>query len=457
GGMLAGVSPDAIRRIGPVLATLLLAAGASADTVTLAHPIAAEVYVKGDAHATELRGALLHYDDDGFTLRVNDGEKTLAWTDVTPASAYAMRQKAIDRKKPGDWLTLGKFGWALGAKAQAETALKMAARLDPSLQGDVQSVMASPAGTLVAKPAPKELLNSGSPIAEKPPTEAAETPTKFAESTPEQIADAMRRVHEQKDEVEQTLHLKLAEFSTDHFIIFTDWDPGDYNFLKINLEQAYAVVARQFDANPKDNVFVGKLPVYMLGTYDEFAKFAREIDKFTAVNNRTAGYYLGNTEGFGHMAMWKPNQSLTGTNNMDDARRLWAYVLVHEFTHAFLARYKSNVFVPRWLNEGIAEVIAMHQFPYPDHYRMARYMASVNHDFSFLFDSSNRPSGEYYPVMQSMVELLVQSDRQGFLKLIDAIKKGEPCEQAMQEIYHTNYDRFQRTWRDWAKKQYAGY
>ncbi|MGN6627222.1 MAG: hypothetical protein ACTHLN_11450, partial [Tepidisphaeraceae bacterium] len=126
--------PDAIRRIGPVLATLLLAAGASADTVTLAHPIAAEVYVKGEAHATELRGALLHYDDDGFTLRVNDGgnegEKTLAWTDVTPASAYAMRQKAIDRKKPGDWLTLGKFGWALGAKAQAETALKMAARLD---------------------------------------------------------------------------------------------------------------------------------------------------------------------------------------------------------------------------------------------------------------------------------------------------------------------------------------
>ncbi|MGN6505108.1 MAG: hypothetical protein ACTHM6_06035, partial [Tepidisphaeraceae bacterium] len=92
------MSPDAIRRIGPVLATLLLAAGASADTVTLAHPIAAEVYVKGETHATELRGALLHYDDDGFTLRVNDGEKTLAWTDVTPASAYAMRQKAIDRK-----------------------------------------------------------------------------------------------------------------------------------------------------------------------------------------------------------------------------------------------------------------------------------------------------------------------------------------------------------------------
>ena len=455
--MLARVRPDAIRRTAVILATTLLVAHAGATT--LDRPIAAEVYVKGADHATELRGALTQFDDQNFTLRTGDGEKTLAWTDVTPASAFTLRQHTIDRTKADDWLTLGKFGWSLGATDQSRTALRTAVRIDASLKPQADEILASPASAAIAQPKSGELLNTGpapttQSTPDKPPTDA---PIKFATATPDQIADAMQRVHAEKADVEKTLHLKLAEFQTDHFIVFTDWDPREYDFLKVNLEQAYTVVARQFEADPKDNVFVGKLPVYMLISYAEFARFARDIDNFTGVNDRTAGYYLGNTEGFGHMAMWKPDESLTGTPNIADARRLWAYVLVHEFTHAFLARYKSNVFVPRWLNEGIAEVIAMGQFPYPDHYRMARYMASVNHDFSFLFDSANRPSGEYYPVMQSMVELLVKTNRQSFLKLIDDIKNGEDCEQALKELYHVDYDQFQNAWRDWAKKQYAGY
>ena len=61
---------------------------------------------------------------------------------------------------------------------------------------------------------------------------------------------------------------------------------------------------------------------------------------------------------FGHMAMWKPEVK----SDIHSAEVQWAYVLVHEFTHAFVARYRTNARIPRWLNEGIAEVIASIQY-----------------------------------------------------------------------------------------------
>lgn len=438
-------------------------AAASAATVSPDKPIPAEVYVKSAGKATPLRGSLVKFDDSVFTLRVAGEDRTLAWTDVTPATAFTLRQKTIDRTHADQCLALGKFGWSIGAKEQAQGALRSAVRIDASLKTQVDAVLATAPGSAVpaaTQPADgKELMTEGAGPAPKttakPGDKSPDVHVKYQPSTPEQAAEAMKRTRKQAAEVEEKIGVKLAEFETDHFIVFTDWDKRENDFLKTNLEGAYRVVATQFEMDPKDNVFVGKLPVYMLARYSDFASFAREIDQFPDVNNRTAGYYMGNTKGFGHMAMWKPNESLTGTSSLDDARKLWAYVLVHEFTHAFLARYRSNEFIPRWLNEGVAEVIAYHQFPMANRHRMARMIAQNKQiDIAFLFDDAGtRPTGEFYPVMQSMVELLVSQNKQGFLKMIDAIKDGTSPEKALQDNYNADYVRFAAIWREWAKKQ----
>ncbi|MGC4033718.1 MAG: hypothetical protein QM754_18695 [Tepidisphaeraceae bacterium] len=433
--------------------TLPLVSGAVPDRT-----IQAEVYVKSTTgRATPLRGSLVKFDEQNVTLKVGTDERTLAWTDLTPATAYQLKSKTIDRSRAADWLALGKFGWSIGAKDPARSALQTAVKIDATLKPDADAVLASPAGSAVAATASqpadgKNLIRDS--VATTKPAGSDDDTIKFKTATPEEAAEAMARNRKQADSVEKTIGVKLAEFQTDHFVVFTDWDPREYDFLKTNLEGAYRVVANQFNMSPKDNVFVGKLPVYMLAKYRDFEAFAKDIDHFADVNNRTAGYYMGNTEGFGHMAMWKPDQSLTGTNNLDDARRLWAYVLVHEFTHAFLARYKSNVFVPRWLNEGIAEVIAYNQFPYGGRRAMAKSMALKNAEVRFLFnDRGMRPTGEYYPVMQSMVELMVEQNKQGFLQLIDAIKDGKRPEAALQQFYHVDYDKFINIWREWAKRR----
>ncbi len=449
--MLSEVRGDTMwRQI--VLSFLLAWSVAAAELVTLDKPIYAEVYLKGTTpRPVKVSGNLTSYDESLFTLHVGNDDKQLNWDAITPSSAFTLRQRVTDKSAATELIKLGKFGIKIGARDQAMIVLKSAARLDPSTKSNVDAIInaALEISPPTTAPSIKEPVSPAQPDGKK--TEKTER-IKYQPATPEQIAEAMKNARDDAKEVGEKLRLDFDEVETDHFIIFTDWDKREYNFLKTNLEAAYVCVSKQFEMSPKDNVFVGKLPVYMFATYKDFAKFASEMDRFP-VTNRVAGYYTGNDSGSGHMAMWKPNQTLTGTSNIRDAERLWAYVLTHEFTHAFLARYRSNVFIPRWLNEGIAEVVASSQFPDPSRRQMAQSIAYKGTDVGFLFDSSNMPTGEYYPVMQTMVEMLVSSNRKKFLGMIDAIKDGTEPESALQQFYNTDYGGIATTWREWIKRQ----
>lgn len=437
---------------------------AVAEPVTLEKPIYAEVFLPGSGQRpTKVSGQLTRYDETQFTLEVGKQDRTLNWTDVTPTSAFTLRQRLIDKTNAEQWIELGEWGWKLGATDQSRAAFRQAVKLDPKLQKRADDAMSAASGTdapaaTPAAPADSEpdlIRNSDDPAPVAQPGrkkgEKVER-IKYSPATPEQAAAAMARIRAQQKEVEKQIKVTLTEFETDHFIIFTDWDKREHDFLKKNLEEAYRVVSKQFDMSTKDNIFVGKLPVYMFARFDDFARFASTIDSFP-VSQQVAGYFHGNEEGFGHMCMWKPDSSLTRSNNIKEAERLWAYVLVHEFTHAFLARYRSNEFIPRWLNEGIAEVIASGEFPYPERYRTAKFIAQSRADILHLFDDNHMPTGEFYPVMQTMVELLVRTNRKKFISLIDDIKDGVDPEEALQKHYKTTYAGFAESWRDWASKQ----
>src|SRR4051794_34152953 len=199
---------------------------------------------------------------------------------------------------------------------------------------------------------------------------------KYEPSTPEADAAAIDHARESSQHVQRELNLKLDEVQTAHFIVFTDWDPREFGFLKTNLEAAYAAVSRQFDIPVKENVFVGRLPVFMFARQRDFIRYAQKFDDIPP-NDALQGYYGGNGRGTGHMAMWKPavNEN-AGAAQRAAAERRWAYTLTHEFTHAFVDRYRNSHSIPRWLNEGIAEVIAQSQFPQPNRRVFARDMAA---------------------------------------------------------------------------------
>ena len=61
------------------------------------------------------------------------------------------------------------------------------------------------------------------------------------------------------------------------------------------------------------------------------------------------------------MAMYKPDRD--PSENDPDGQ--FAHTLMHEFTHAFVARYRTDVRLPTWLGEGVAEIVSYRAFPRP--------------------------------------------------------------------------------------------
>jgi len=150
------------------------------------------------------------------------------------------------------------------------------------------------------------------------------------------------------------------------------------------------------------------------------------------------------------MAMWKP-QGATDSDTRG-LERQWAFTLTHEFTHAFVARYRTNRAMPRWLHEGLADYIAARQFPRTDRPQAAREMARRNDALDFLFNDDQLPGGEYYPVMQMMVTMLIEKSPQTFHQYFDAIKDGTRAEQALKQFYGFDYAGFLKVWRAWIEQ-----
>jgi hypothetical protein len=443
----------------------------AAEPVVLDKPIEVQVFVRTVSGSDRLAGWLTQYDERTLTIESPRGSQTLDWVALTPQSAFTVRTRLIDKQNALDWLELARFGWSMGATEQARAALANAVRLDGTLRAQAEAITSSEPGRALrpveapkpaeaTAPAPAEPLagevaqRGGDPdVAAASPAQpgrrrgANEPVVKYQKSTPEDDARAIAAYQAKAAEVARQLNVKWTELQTPHFIIFTDWDPREHKFLERNLEAAYAAVSRQFDVPVKENIFVGKLPVFMFNRRTDFSRFAKEVDQIF-VTGEIAGYYAGRDDGTGHMAMWKPDIDAAG-GNLRDAEVRWAYVLVHEFTHAFIARYRTNARIPRWLNEGLAEVIASSEFPRPQARQFARRAATA-YWIDQVFDDEILPGGHAYPVMMTMVEMLIREDRRKFIRMFNDVKDGLDPEDALRKHYGVGYTGLVEAWRKYA-------
>jgi len=317
-------------------------------------------------------------------------------------------------------------------------------------QGDPKPAADRPAGAGAGDGQTRGVTSDG---LVQQPVAVGGTMVKYTPATPEQHARAIERAKRRAATVNQLIRVKLATVESDHFLIFTDWDPSEHAFLKQHCEDAYRVVARNFDVDPKNNVFIGKLPVFMFRNQADFQAFAIELDEFPAPR-AVLGYYTGRDDGNGHMAMWKPRvgSGINAAESLPDAERRWGRTLIHEFVHAFVARYRTNQPIPRWLNEGVAEVIAESVLPSKNYYGWARQMALHKADISLVFDDEIMPSGEYYAVMMTLVEMLARENRKAFISFFNDIKDGTDPEKALIKNFNVGYDGLQVAWSKYAMR-----
>jgi hypothetical protein len=149
------------------------------------------------------------------------------------------------------------------------------------------------------------------------------------------------------------------------------------------------------------------------------------------------------------MVMWKPDVKRHGSVKIAEER--WASTLTHEFTHAFVSRYRTNRRIPRWLNEGLAEVISQRSFPEPESYAFAKRMAEIEFQFEYLFDDRMMPGGAMYPVMQTLVEALIKENRKAFRNMFDDIKDGVEPNDAIKKHFKVGEKELEMPWRRYVK------
>jgi hypothetical protein len=143
--------------------------------------------------------------------------------------------------------------------------------------------------------------------------------------------------------------------------------------------------------------------------------------------------------------MWKPDVK-KHKGDTAAAEKEWATTLVHEFTHAFIARYRTAGHIPTWLNEGIAEIVSYRQFPRQWIYAYVRDRAKQKSNLQYMFDAK-KLVGDDYPVAQTMVETLVITDGRAFLRFLNDIKDGMTPDDAMQKEYKKGMTDLDPAWR----------
>ncbi len=126
----------------------------------------------------------------------------------------------------------------------------------------------------------------------------------------------------------------------------------------------------------------------------------------------------------------------------------WAFVLAHEFTHAFVYRYKTSRLPPLWVNEGLADTVAMEQFPIVREYERASLMMRRTQSLAEFFQTeATQREFAYYPVNRTLVETLIAKDRRAFIQWFDDMKAGEDAEAALKKRYGWTFADLEGYWR----------
>ncbi|MEN6457459.1 MAG: basic secretory protein-like protein [Thermoguttaceae bacterium] len=227
-----------------------------------------------------------------------------------------------------------------------------------------------------------------------------------------------------------SLNMQLHE--TQYFLFLSDLPPKAALAVTACLDTMYAQLCKAFAIKQHEQVWLGgKLPVIAFSRPEHFSAFEKEFFK--------NGAELQNVQGIAHQ---QSNGIVVVSCRCGNDPYYFAGVLVHETTHGFVHRYKSAQRVPSWLNEGIAEWVAMNVVTRDQGIRRrvqdslvrTRQSGNLGGDF---FTCEHLATGQktQYGIATAMIDYMLRSNPKGFRTLIEDIKLGVKWQKALQKSY----------------------
>lgn len=226
-----------------------------------------------------------------------------------------------------------------------------------------------------------------------------------------------------------SLNMRLHE--TKYFLFLTDIPDKVATQYTSCLDKMHAQLCEAYGLKNQDQIWLGKLPVIAFTNPTSFAEHERKFFKLEINPN--------GVQGLCHNI---PDGNVVVSCHCGKDPHYFAAVVVHETTHGFNYRYKSNVAYPCWLEEGIAEWSAMTTIrdnrsllqKAKQGVAIAKKQGSLGGDY-FPKNEGDKINAWQYGIALSMADFLIKTDAKSFRKMLDAIKSGMKWQEALKKYY----------------------
>jgi hypothetical protein len=154
--------------------------------------------------------------------------------------------------------------------------------------------------------------------------------------------------------VDTRINPELHLVATDHFLIYTTGPTSQDAALATHCETLYRHLLASTELPEHTTVWPAPLTIYCFATPDEYNTFIRIAmpDDSVEMLARSDGFCAGD-DGLAYLVL----------NGADMTNAHVAERLTHEVTHAFYRQYLSDVLLPSWLDEGLAEITVTATLP----------------------------------------------------------------------------------------------
>ena len=379
-----------------------------------------------------ISGALEGWDEEGLTGAFG----TYRWAEIHHEDVWALGRRLMDADSAQAWVALGHRLLRLSldqprAAVSAETAFRRAHRLDPAVQEHIDAARDAVAQERARREAleaeaERQRLRTVSPEA------GPWTATPWPLLSERERADAVDTVRAEADRILERAGMVLRPIETDHFLFYSEQPRARQERWVRDLDRMYRMLSHEFEIPVRPGIFWGKAVIIVTDERDRFRLMLAQSFRHMAPRWVDGMFF----------PMGPQSYVIFCVPPRDD---IFAALLVHETTHAFMHRFISPVRLPTWANEGFADRMVARLMPENAAIRDRRrqgvaWIRSGGHPLEMLgwyYGDGSWPGEEGigYSIGYLLVELMARERPDAFIAWIRAIKHGMPWEEALRREF----------------------
>jgi len=399
----------------------------------------------------EVFGEVLDHSERLIVLDYRGFPCAFAFDELEVASAYQARRRLLSAAGGGaggltaeDHYRLGRYALSRDHPVLASREFRAALRLDPDLDDRIRAArrrFAERRDPTPPRSDDREPEGTADPGRIEGLPDLAETVGRADGLEQQRATELYRRFGRL---VQQHVNPDLVLLETEHFLLWTDWEPRHRDHLAALCERMYAGVGSTLGVSAEATVFPGKCPVFCFRSRGRFLAFARTVDGWRQRN--VNGYVRRASNGYVHVALFR-----RGTDPA--ALDRFAATLVHEGTHAFVHGCGGAGNIPGWLNEGLAEyvsevVLGERCLAGEAASMVARQYVLRDLPIRDLLRRPGTPQPHEYPVAHSLVRFLFRRSPDAFAAFLAECRGSPSVERALQEHYGMTLAALEAAWQD---------